>query len=251
MIPKKIHYCWYGGNPYNEMIKKCIASWKKHLPDYTIVKWDETNTPFEQITVLKTLYRNKKWAFISDYMRAYSVYQEGGIYLDTDVELIKPFGALIHHKAFLGFQYEFHISKYPLTNAVYGAVAKHPFSLAILKETEKKQRLSFHQVGGPFVVSPYLLNKGVKTHENQEVEGVHLLTKDYFFPYYHRTESFSKECLTENTIGIHWWADSWSEKNKTLAYKLKSAHSKLRRLPSMIFDGFKFLLLPSKFYDFD
>ena len=74
------------------MVKKCIASWKKVLPDYEIICWDESNTPFKQIPILEVMYNRKKYFFIADYMRFYSLYFKGGIYLDTDIEMIKPFG---------------------------------------------------------------------------------------------------------------------------------------------------------------
>ena len=77
MIPKIIHFCWYGKGEYNETIKKCIASWEEKLPDYTIKRWDETNTPFDKLPFLRLLYKQKKWSFITDYVRLYSIYKEG------------------------------------------------------------------------------------------------------------------------------------------------------------------------------
>lgn len=231
------------------MVKKCIASWKRVLPDYEIICWDESNTPFKQIPILKVMYKRKKWSFISDYMRFYSTYNYGGIYLDTDIEMIKPFGELEKLPAFIGFQYDIDISKHPLNPAVYGSLKELKQTFEMLKETEKKQRLSFHQIGGPIIASTYIGEKGLTKHENQKVNGIHLFTKDYFFPYYHRIEEFSEDCITENTVCIHWWADSWSEKNRTLSYKLNSAISKLKRVPRMSYDWFIFLFFHSRFYD--
>ena len=114
------------------MVKKCIASWKRVLPDYEIICWDESNTPFKQIPILKVMYKRKKWAFIADYMRFYSLYFKGGIYLDTDIEMIKPFGDLMKLSSFTGFQTAFGQSRHPLYS-VLGGIPKHPFFKDCLK----------------------------------------------------------------------------------------------------------------------
>lgn len=248
MIPKKIHYCWYGGGPQSDLIQKCIASWKKILPNYEIICWDESNTPFDSIPVLKTMYKNKKWSFISDYIRFYALYHFGGVYLDTDIEMIKPFGDLMQEEAFIGFQTEIGQSKFLSNAAVMGSISTGSFVKHCLKATESKQRLKFNQIGGPAIVSDYFVLSRVTKHQNQYVGQVKLLTKDYFYPFYHRIESFSKDCITPNTVCIHWWADSWSEKKRTLSYKVNSALSKAKRIPQMTIDWLKFVCTPSLFY---
>ena len=89
MIPKKIHYCWFGGNEKSKLAKKCINSWKKYCPDYEIIEWNESNFDVTKNDYLKFCYENKKWAFLSDLARLMIIYSEGGIYFDTDVEMIK------------------------------------------------------------------------------------------------------------------------------------------------------------------
>ena len=89
MIPKKIHYCWFGGNPMPEKDKKCIESWKRYCPDYEIIRWDESNYDVSKNRYMKEAYEEKKWGFVPDYARLDIIYNEGGIYLDTDVELVK------------------------------------------------------------------------------------------------------------------------------------------------------------------
>lgn len=88
MIPKVIHYCWFGGNEKSEIIKQCIASWKKYCPDYEIIEWNESNFDINCCQYVKEAYEAKKWAFVSDYARYKIIYEHGGIYLDTDVELL-------------------------------------------------------------------------------------------------------------------------------------------------------------------
>ena len=102
MIPKVIHYCWFGGSELPEYVERCIQSWKKFCPDYQIKRWDESNYNFEKYPFCREAYEKKKWAFVSDVARLDIVYSEGGIYLDTDVELIKSLDDLLIEHAFMG-----------------------------------------------------------------------------------------------------------------------------------------------------
>ena len=102
MIPKIIHYCWFGGNPLPELAIKCIESWKKYLPDYEIKEWNESNFDINCCAYVREAYEAKKWAFVSDYARFWILYQHGGLYFDTDVELIKSIDDLIVKGAFMG-----------------------------------------------------------------------------------------------------------------------------------------------------
>ena len=94
MIPKKIHYCWFGGNPLPSLAVKCIESWKKYLPDYEIKEWNESNFDLNYNDYVREAYEAKKWAFITDVVRLYAMVTEGGIYMDTDVEVLKPLDSL-------------------------------------------------------------------------------------------------------------------------------------------------------------
>lgn len=127
MIPKKIHYVWVGGNPKPKDIQKCMRTWKKYLPDYEIVEWNESNFDINSHPFVKAAYKAKKWAFVSDYIRAYVLYKEGGIYLDTDNCVLRNLDKLLDNKAFVGFEN----TNYPFT-ACFGAEPKHKFTKAIL-----------------------------------------------------------------------------------------------------------------------
>lgn len=109
-IPKVIHYCWFGGNPLPELTVKCIESWKKYCPDYEIRCWDEKNFDLNCCEYVRQAYDAKKWAFVSDYARLYAMVTEGGIYMDTDVEVVAPLDRFLEHKAFSGFENEHSIS---------------------------------------------------------------------------------------------------------------------------------------------
>lgn len=102
MIPKKIHYCWFGRKPLPESAKKCIASWKKFFHDYEIIEWNEDNYDVNKIPYIQQAYEAKKYAFVSDYARFDVLYQYGGVYFDTDVEVIRPFEDILEKGAFMG-----------------------------------------------------------------------------------------------------------------------------------------------------
>ena len=121
MIPKKIHYVWLGKGQKNERIKHCIESWKKYMPDYEIIEWNEDNFPMDYNDFFVKAYENRKWAFASDVVRLYALYTEGGIYMDTDVEVYKPLDEFLCEEGFTGFE-DVH---YPVT-ATMGCVKGNP-----------------------------------------------------------------------------------------------------------------------------
>ncbi|MBQ4032016.1 MAG: glycosyl transferase [Bacilli bacterium] len=121
MIPKKIHYIWFGKGEKNERVKHCIESWKKYLPDYEIIEWNEDNFDINYNDFTKNAYANKKWAFVSDVARLWVLYNEGGIYMDTDVEVYKSLDPFLNDEGFTGFE-DVH---YPVT-ATLGAVKGNP-----------------------------------------------------------------------------------------------------------------------------
>ncbi len=102
MIPKRIHYCWFSDEPYPPQIKRCLRSWKRWLPDYELVLWNGSRFDFDSVPYVQKCIALRRWAFAADYIRLYAIYHEGGIYLDSDVEVFKSFNPLLHHKAFWG-----------------------------------------------------------------------------------------------------------------------------------------------------
>ena len=104
MIPKKIHFCWLSGDEFPPLIQYCINTWNKVLPDYEIILWDTNRFDINSVAWVKEAFEAKKYAFAADYIRLYAVYTEGGIYLDSDVEMIKSFNDLLPNKAFIGFE---------------------------------------------------------------------------------------------------------------------------------------------------
>ncbi len=128
MIPKVIHYCWFGGNPKPDIINKCIESWKKFCPDWEIKEWNETNFDINEVPYMKEAYDSKKWAFVSDVARLLVIYKYGGIYMDTDVELLSTLYSLTDYEAFFAFESERNIN----TGLGFGAVKHHKIIKAML-----------------------------------------------------------------------------------------------------------------------
>ena len=121
MIPKIIHYVWVGGNPKPKNIQRCMKTWTKHLQDYQIIEWNEQNFDIQENKYVEQAYQAKKWAFVSDYIRAKAVYEMGGIYMDTDVLVLDNLHDLLGNRAFVGFENK----ENPFT-AVFGAEKGHP-----------------------------------------------------------------------------------------------------------------------------
>lgn len=137
-IPKKIHYIWVGGKEKPKDVQKCINTWKKHFKDYEIIEWNEEKFNVNSHPYTKTAYEAKKWAFVSDYIRMYALYKEGGIYLDTDVIALDSLDELLNNKAFIGFENDKYISA-----AIVGAESKHPFIEKILKHYDNLDVATF------------------------------------------------------------------------------------------------------------
>ena len=121
-IPKILHYCWFGGNPKSDVIIKCMESWKRYCPDYRIMEWNEDNFDINSNKFAKEAYECKRWAFVSDYVRLWALKNYGGIYVDTDLEILKPIDDFLKHRAFSGFE-----STQYIPTAIMGAEINHPW----------------------------------------------------------------------------------------------------------------------------
>lgn len=134
MIPKIIHCAWFGGKEKPEVVKKCIKSWKEHMPDYEIKEWNESNFDVNMFEYSKEAYNNKVWGFVADPIRIWALYNYGGIYLDTDVEVYKSFDDLLDNKFFIGFEQPHYFG-----NATIGAEKGNELLKEILDEYNKKK----------------------------------------------------------------------------------------------------------------
>ena len=217
MIPKKIHYCWFGGKELPELAKKCIASWQKYCPDYELVRWDEGNFDLDQFPYARWCHDNGKWAFLSDYVRLAVVAEQGGIYLDTDVELVKSLDALLVYDAFFGFENESVVN----TGQGFGAVAQHATVEAMLAQylaLLPDENGAYPLQACPALNTAALLSLGLRLDgSRQTVAGAQILPVEFMNPY---DDATGKLCCTKNTVSIHHYAKSWIGKGARLRSRL-------------------------------
>lgn len=209
MIPKAIHYCWFGRNPKPKLALKCIASWKKHCPDYQIIEWNEDNFDISACPLyVRQAYEAKRWAFVTDYVRLKVVYDHGGIYLDTDVELIKRPDRLLGHEAYFGFE----DGKYVATGLGFGAVKGAPILGEMMRDYEG---ISFILENGsmdmktcPVRNTEVLLRHGlIQKDQKQILEGsICILPSICMCPI---DANIGKRRWSPETISIHWFSASW------------------------------------------
>ena len=224
MIPKKIHYCWFGRNPKPKLAEKCIASWRKFCPDYEIIEWNEDNFNLDYNGYTRYCYDNQKWAFLSDFARLVVVAEHGGIYFDTDVELLKRPDALLQHEAFYGFENDKNIA----TGLGFGAKAGHPTILAMKAKYEEITP----DAGGmyPMIVCPVLNTAALQPFglkldgSHQHLAGAEILPADWLNPYDDPTGLLN---VTQNTVSVHWYNKSWMSKRTILRSKLTKPFHRL------------------------
>ena len=225
MIPKIIHYCWFGGKPLPKSAEKCIASWKKYLPDYEIKRWDESNFDVNAIPYTREAYAACKYAFVSDYARFWILYHYGGVYFDTDVEVIRPIDDIINRGGFLGVESN--------RNGIYTVNPGLGFAAtqgtAVIGEmVNLYSTFHFTNTDGASdlkniveITTDYLSSKGLQnTDEIQECCGFTIYPKDYFCPIDYDTRELK---ITENTRTIHHYAESWVPRST----RFKNALSRL------------------------
>ena len=217
MIPKVIHYCWFGRNPLPPLAIKCIESWKKFLPDYEIKEWNEDNFDVNMIPYTKEAYEAKKYAFVSDYARFWILYHYGGLYFDTDVEVVKNMDDIIARGPFMGCEGE--ASDTSVASVAPGlGLGVNPGLPFYNEMLELYSTLHFINTDGSYnqktivaYTTEMLCNYGLRNiNEIQECAGMWIYPKDYFCPKDYYT---GKLHLTENTMSIHHYDASWKSKS--------------------------------------
>ena len=207
-VPKIIHYCWFGKNPLPELAVKCIDSWRKFLPDYEIKEWNEDNYDIRKIQYISQAYDAKKYAFVSDYARFDILYQYGGLYFDTDVEVIKPLDEILKRGAFAG------VESAGALNAGLGLAS--PAASPVYKEIlDSYKDSSFIKADGSMDLTTVvtrvsdIFRKHGFTDKNeiQEVDGITVYPSEYFCPI---NPSTGELRITENTYTIHHYAATWT-----------------------------------------
>lgn len=213
MIPKVIHYCWMSEEKFPELVEKCIDSWKRVLPDYKIKEWNSQNFDFKQNKYCCEAYKNKKWAFVSDYVRLKVLYDEGGIYLDSDIEVFKSFNDLLQEKAFTGFENCNAIGPW-----IIGSEPNNPLILELLKEYNDRSFIledkSLDLTPNPVIITPILVKNGLKLNgKTQNLKNITIYSKKYFCPKDFSTGTIE---LSKENYCIHYFNGGWLPRTKRI-----------------------------------
>ena len=211
VIPKVIHFFWFGKGSIPEENLRCIESWKKYCPDYEIVKWTEDNYDVTKCLYMKQAYENKKWGFVPDYARLDIIYKYGGIYLDTDVELVRNLDELLYEDAFVGFQRNYWIA----LGLGFGGKKGNLIFKELMKDYEKETFIKNSKLN--LIASPYYQTKGLMKHglkcnnKLQYVADITVLPTEALDP---QGFSFGKIELTKNSFSIHHYSESWVDERQ-------------------------------------
>jgi hypothetical protein len=213
MIPKILHYCWFGRNPYTPLVQKCMASWKEHLPEYELIEWNEDNFDINCNLYIKEAYEAKKWAFVSDYARLHALYNNGGVYLDTDIEVLKPIDRFLDHTAFSGYE-----SEHIIASAIIGAEKGHPWIKPLLDDYAGRRFIkadgTYDQTANVIPITARTVEKYGLTLNNRMLifgDNIAIYPTEYFCPLDFKTRKLN---ITENTYIIHHFYASWWEEGE-------------------------------------
>lgn len=233
MIPKVIHYCWFGKGEMPELALKCIESWHKYLPNYEYKLWNEENFDVNAVPYTKEAYEARKFAFVTDYVRLWALYHEGGVYMDTDVEILKPLDDLLHLSAFTG--YEGSKTQPPVT----GLMASEPHGEWVREQLDAYQDVHFIKDDGSFDMTTNTVrisrimraNGFVQDGKYAVYKDMHVFPTEYFCPRQTTGEFF----MTENTYCDHHFMGTWNDNgrkswlDKLVGPKTKICLIKLKR----------------------
>lgn len=207
-IPKKIHYCWFGTKEKPYIVKKCIKSWKENLKEYEIIEWNEDNFDITSNEFVRQAYNCGKFAFVSDYVRIYALYNYGGIYLDTDVEIIKEFtDDILENDSFWGFE-----EKNFIATSTIGAKKGNEFINKFLDSYNNKKFINndgeIDTLTNVAIVSEMIKKIGIKLDGTfQRIDGMATIYPQEYFSPYDYINCYSKQ--TNNTVAIHHYYKSW------------------------------------------
>lgn len=239
MIPKIIHYCWFGKKPLPKSAKKCIKSWKKYCPTYKVVLWNEENFPLEDAPLyVRQAYQAKKWAFVTDYVRLWCIYNYGGIYFDTDVELINKIDNFLFYDAFFGFEDFVLDNQYFVNTGLgFGSIKNHQLIKNLLDGYHDvvfiEDNGSINYTPCPQINRMHFVNYGFKMNNSYQcIENVAVFPCDYFCPKNWKTREIN---ITENTVSVHHFDATWRKKNKK-KYFIKKLLAKPYRILRQIFN---------------
>lgn len=221
IIPKTINYCWFGNNEKPQIVKKCIESWKKYCPDYKIIEWNEKNFDININNYVKEAYKEKKYAFVSDFARLWIIYENGGIYLDTDVELIRNIDDILENKTFFATEDNIYVN----TGLGFGSQKN---SEIIRKLIDDYSDINFIDENGKMdkttcpvrntkVIENYI-NTKVNFDKKTVINDICFYSKEFFCPLDYETKKME---ITNNTFAIHWFSGTWMNKKEKMLKRIK------------------------------
>lgn len=206
-IPKILHYCWFGGKPKPPLAEKCIRSWRKFCPDFEIREWNESNFNLEQVPAyVRQAYEAGRWAFVSDYVRLRALTEVGGVYLDTDVEIVRPLDPFLKHEAFAGFE---HLER--VQTGVLACRNGFPLFQEFLAYYDtavfRRPDGSMDTTTNVEILTGICRKKGLVFNDTfQVVDGLAVYPREVFCPVDYDTMKLKK---TRKTVTIHWFSGSW------------------------------------------
>lgn len=233
-VPKIIHYCWLGG-PFPEIVTKCFSSWREKLSDYKIICWNADNFDVNICQYTREAFEARKYAFVSDYIRLYALYNYGGIYLDTDVEVLKSFDDLLEEKAFAGFE-----NNHTIASCLFASEKSNPLIMELL---DHYSDIHFLLPDGSFDLTPNTvpITKILRKHgllldgSEQILRNIRLLPAEYFCPYSRASEELN---VTSKSYAIHYFNGAWiPDEKKMIISKRKEVIKKYGKCCGYIYYG--------------
>ena len=231
-IPKIIHYCWFGHGEYDEKIKNCMKTWEEVLPEYKVMRWDEDSFDLDSCTYVKQAYEKKRWAFVTDYVRFKMLREYGGIYMDTDMEILKPLDEFLDNEVFLSFKQLPKMAtntNHGLSSAVIGAVKGNHYFDPIIEQLESRSYLTEDGQEDVTPIAKYLTDMlyehGLAADNTlQKIDGIAIYPNEYLCPTL-LSMATGEFVITENTYAVHHYAGSWRtpEIMSMLIEKIKNA----------------------------
>lgn len=223
MIPKIIHYCWMSGEPFPELVEECIETWKKILPDYKIIEWNKENFDVNISPYTKEAFDEKKYAFVSDYVRLYVLYNYGGIYLDSDIKILKSFDNLLENKAFSGFESEDKIGVWLIASEKKNPIIKEMLDCYNNKHFRKKDGSLDLEPNTIFLKKIFKKYGILFNNTMQKNEYITIYPKEYFCPLDYESKELN---ITKNSYAIHLFNGAWMSQEQRIYEKYYREYTK-------------------------
>lgn len=230
-IPKIIHYCWFGRNPKPKLAERCLKSWKRFCPDYQIIEWNEDNFDVSTAPLyVRQAYEAGRWAFVTDYVRLKALTEMGGIYMDTDVEVVKPLDPFLEQEAFAGFEHETRVQ-----TGVLACRKEFPLFREFMRYYDDASFLrpdgSVDTTTNVEILTALCRERGLKLNDRfQVIDGLAIYPREVFCPVDYDTRKLKK---TRKTVTIHWFSGSWHTREELRQLREEKRRQQKERLSNV------------------